>query len=160
MTTIKKVMLLALTTATVGVAVAQEKLGLGGNCPVCYIAANKAVKGNASFASVHEGVTYHFVDNATKAKFEAEPAKFLPQYDGFCAYGMSLGKKFETDPSVFKVMDGRLFLNKDADVAKLFAKDTSSHITKADKHWKEMKMKEMKMKEMKEKEMKEKEMAK
>lgn len=155
MTIIKKAMLLALATATVGIAAAQEKIGLGGNCPVCYIAANKAAKGDAAFASVHEGVTYHFVDEKTKKMFEAEPVKFLPQYDGFCAYGMSLGKKFESDPSVFKVIEGRLFLNKSADVAKLFAKDTASHIVKADKSWKEMEMKEkeMKMKEMKEKEM-------
>ena len=75
--------------------------------------------------------------------FEKEPSKFLPQYNGYCAYGMSLGKKFDSDPTAFSVIDGKIYLNKNAKVQALFSKDTKSHLAKADKEWKaiEMKMK-------------------
>jgi len=39
----------------------EDKVALGGYCPVCYIAAGKANKGKAEFASTYEGKTYHFV---------------------------------------------------------------------------------------------------
>jgi hypothetical protein len=41
---------------------------------------------------------------------------------------------------VFKVVDGRLFLNKSPEVGKLFAEGTEGHITKADAEWKKMSM--------------------
>lgn len=135
MKNIKKAFLAVIAIASVGIASAEEKLGLGGNCPVCYIAVEKAVPGLESITSVHEGLTYRFVDEATKKSFEAEPAKFLPQYDGYCAYGMSLGKKFESDPSVFKVIDGRLFLNLNEEIGKKFSDDTAAKIVEADKNW-------------------------
>ena len=113
----------------------ESKLALDGYCPVCYIAADKANKGLPEFTSVLNGSKYQFVSAATKAMFDAEPAKFLPQYDGFCAYGMSLGKKFESDPTVYSVIDGKIYLNKNAEVQKLFAKDTAGLIAKADKEW-------------------------
>ena len=75
--------------------------------------------------------------------FDKEPSKFLPQYDGYCAYGMSLGKKFDSDPTVFSVIDGKIYLNKNAKVKTLFSKDTKGILVKADSEWKaiEMKMK-------------------
>lgn len=122
----------------------KSELALGGYCPVCYIAANKANMGDAKFTSKLNGKTYQFVSAATKAMFDKEPAKYLPQYDGFCAYGMSLGKKFASDPTVFKVINGKIYLNKDAKIGKLFTKDTKKLIKKADKEWKKMEMKKEK----------------
>lgn len=120
---------------------------LGGYCPVCYLAAGKAAKGTAEFTAQHEGETYYFVGQKAVDAFNENPEKFLPQYDGYCAYGMSLGKKFESDPTVFSVIDGKLYLNKSDKVAGLFAEGTASHISKADAQWKgfEMAMKEKEM---------------
>jgi len=112
---------------------------LGGYCPVAYIALGKAVEGKSDHAVMHEGKTYLFVNADAATAFGKEPAKYLPAYDGYCAYGMSLGKKFDSDPTVFKVVDGRLFLNKNAEVGELFDKDTKALISKADAAWAEMK---------------------
>ncbi|MGB6220727.1 YHS domain-containing (seleno)protein [Haloferula sp.] len=117
-----------------------KKPELDGYCPVCYIAAGKAVEGKKEYAVEHEGKTYLFVNNEAVSAFEKEPAKYLPAYDGWCAYGISLGKKFESDPTVFKVVDGRLFLNKSPEVGELFSKGTEGHISKADAEWKKMAM--------------------
>ena len=121
----------------------KKDLALDGYCPVCYIAAGKANKGSSEFTSEHNGKTYQFVSTGTKAMFDKEPSKFLPQYDGYCAYGMSLGKKFDSDPTVFSVIDGKIYLNKNAKVKTLFSKDTKGILVKADSEWKaiEIKMK-------------------
>lgn len=108
---------------------------LNGYCPVCYLAKSVAAKGTTDFVAEHKGSTYLFVSQGALDAFNADPEKYLPEYHGYCAYGMSLGKKFESDPTVFTVNDGRYFLNKDAEIAKLFHKDTAAHIAKADTHW-------------------------
>ena len=133
------VLALAVTAIT---AQAEETAqpALGGYCPVCYIAAGKAEPGKPEYSVEHEGKTYLFVSEEAIAAFKKDPSKFLPAYDGWCAYGMTFGKKFEADPTVFKVVDGRLFLNKDAEIGKLFAVGTEAHITKADSEWKKLEM--------------------
>ena len=132
--------ILTALTALLSIASAQagEKPALDGYCPVCYIAAGKAAKGSAEFVSTHDGKTYYFVSKEVKGMFDAEPAKWLPQYDGYCAYGISLGKKFESDPTVFSVVDGKVYLNKDAEIGKEFAKDKEGNIKKADVKWAEL----------------------
>lgn len=147
MNIIKSIMILMAMTVSLYAAPTkmESKLALNGYCPVCYIAAGKANMGDAKFTSELEGKKYQFVSVETKAMFDAEPAKFLPQYDGYCAFGMSLGKKFESDPTVFSVIDGKIYLNKNADVKGLFSKGTAGLIVKADKEWKAMEMKEKKM---------------
>jgi hypothetical protein len=42
---------------------------------------------------VHGGVTYRFASAANRAAFLAEPGTYLPQYGGYCAYGMARGYK-------------------------------------------------------------------
>jgi len=116
----------------------EAKPALGGYCPVCYIAAGKANKGKAEFSSKYEGKTYYFVSKDVKGMFDAEPTKWLPQYDGYCAYGISLGKKFESDPTVFTVENGKVYLNKDAEIGKKFRSDQAALIKQADVNWKKL----------------------
>lgn len=112
---------------------------LDGYCVVCYSAAGKAVKGTKEFSAVHAGQTYYFVNQDALEAFEKNPAKYLPEYGGWCAYGMTLGKKFPVDPTVFTVTDGKLYLNKNKSVGKKFDKDTAKYIAKADEEWKKVK---------------------
>jgi len=116
-----------------------EKVALDGYCPVCYIAAGKAAKGDSKFSSEYEGKTYHFVSEEVKATFDASPKKWLPAYDGFCAYGVAKGKKFAGDPKVFTVVDGVTYLNFNEDISKKFNKDAKGFITEAEKNWPKVK---------------------
>lgn len=108
---------------------------LGGYCPVAYIKNEQAIKGSKEFASTVDGKTYWFVSADAKALFDKEPNKYLPQYDGYCAYGMTFGKKFPVDPTVSAVVDGKLYLNKNADVGKKFNQDQKGYIQQADAKW-------------------------
>ena len=64
---------------------------LEGHDAVAYFTQGKAVKGNPEIKSIYQGATYLFASGEGKADFDKDPAKFVPQYGGFCAYGMSLG---------------------------------------------------------------------
>ncbi|MBK8035530.1 MAG: YHS domain protein [Verrucomicrobiaceae bacterium] len=118
-----------------------NKVAIQGYDPVTYFTLGKAVMGNASFKTQHEGVTYQFSSAETMATFTASPAKYVPTYGGWCATAMAKGEKVEIDPKNFKVTNGRLFLFFNAwygDAKKTWLKDESGQEAKADANWKKL----------------------
>jgi len=97
------------------------------------------VRGNGHHLAEYNGNQYAFSNADNKAKFEADPEQYLPQYGGFCAYGAALGKKFYGDPTVYEVIDGKLYLNLDQKIQGLWNKDKKGHIASADELWKTIK---------------------
>src|SRR5262245_10934456 len=82
-------------------------LALRGYDPVSYFTDNKPVMGDFTITAEHDGATYRFSSEAHKAMFEKDPAKYLPQYGGFCAFGTAQGYKVDGDPNVWKIVDNR-----------------------------------------------------
>ncbi|MEZ4333591.1 MAG: YHS domain-containing (seleno)protein [Myxococcota bacterium] len=105
---------------------------------VSYHQGEKPQRGNGNHVAEFEGVPYLFVDEANRKAFERDPARYAPAYGGFCAYGVSVGKKFIGDPDVWKIVDGRLYLNLDTRVQESWAKDIPGHIRRADARWKQI----------------------
>ena len=64
---------------------------LKGTIPSPIFKQGKPVKGNPAIESTYQGVTYLFASAADKADFDKDPAKYVPQYGGFCAYGVANG---------------------------------------------------------------------
>ena len=62
----------------------------------------------------------------------------MPQYGGWCAYGASLGKKFYTNPEVFEIVGGKLYLNLDSEIQAKWSKDKTGFIKSANSKWKEI----------------------
>ena len=114
-------------------------VALEGYCPVAYFAVNQPVRGSAEFASTYDGVTYYLVSEEAKQAFEASPESYVPAYGGWCAFGMAVEDKFPVDPTLFKIVDGRLMLflrNADVDALELWnAGDENDLVRKADAHW-------------------------
>lgn len=101
-----------LLLGTVKVFAEDSELAMKGYCPVSIITLNRPVLGGTSFRSVYQGFTYVLADAETKAKFEADPAKWVPQFGGFCttALGGSYGNRITADPTVYRVREGKLYL--------------------------------------------------
>lgn len=99
----------------------------------------KAQKGSASNAVVYQGVRYHFSTEANKEAFKKNPAKYEPQYGGWCAYAMgATGEKVEIDPETFKVLNGKLYLFYNKlfnNTLKSWNKDEQVLRSKADANW-------------------------
>ena len=151
MNIIKKITLAFTSLVTLSSIALAGEAKLDGYCPVCYISANKAVKGVKEYQSEYKGGTYLFVKEAAKTAFDKSPEKYLPQYDGLCAYGISLGKEFKSDPTQFAVVDGKLYLNSSKETQKLFNKAQAKTISSADAEWKKVMIKKEEMMKKEEK---------
>jgi YHS domain-containing protein len=118
-----------------GLTATGNPLALGGYDPVAYFTVGRPTPGDAKFSAVHEGATYYFASREDLAAFTADPAKYVPQFGGFCAMGVSHGRKFDGDPRVFKVYQGRLYLNLSPEVAAKFEADLANAVKRAEDNW-------------------------
>ena len=130
---------LATSAANAATDVTHGITGVGGYDLVSYHINKQPLRGNGYNVSVHDGVSYLFATKENKETFDANPDKYLPAYGGYCAYGVAVGKKFYSDPEVWRVVDGRLYLNLDTDIQKKWVKDIPGYIKTADKNWSNIK---------------------
>ena len=114
-------------------------LGIQGYDPVSYHTGKRPIRGNGHFVSTHNEVTYQFANANHKALFDKAPEKYVPAYGGFCAFGVSVGKKFIGDPEVWRIVDGTVYLNLDANIQDDWLKDVPGKIEKANQHWSRIK---------------------
>src|SRR5688572_11340240 len=66
-------------------------LGAKGYDVVAYFTDGKAMKGSPQFMHDYGGVTWRFASAEHRDLFKAEPARYAPQYAGYCAYGVAVG---------------------------------------------------------------------
>jgi YHS domain-containing protein len=116
-----------------------DGIAVSGYDPVAYFTLNKAVKGSKENAVAYEGVTYYFSSAANKEEFKKNPAKYEPEYGGWCSYAMGAkGEKVEIDPKTFKIVNGKLnlFYNKFFNNTLTdWNKDEANLKKKADANW-------------------------
>ncbi len=117
------------------VNVDQTGLALRGFDPVAYFETGKPTAGVATIAATVDGARYLFASEAHREAFLADPAKYLPQFGGYCAIGTSYGEKVDTDPQTGRVVDGKLYLNYSPTVQALFDKDVAGTISRAEANW-------------------------
>lgn len=103
-----------------------------GHDPVAYFTVGKPVKGSDAFVHQWMGATWKFASQAHLDQFKADPQKYAPQYGGYCAYGVAQGHLVSIEPDKFKVLDGKLYLNYDADVQEKWLKDPAGFVKQAD----------------------------
>ena len=118
------------------VSVDREGVILKGCDVVAYFKEGKPVRGNPEIKSNYQGATYLFASAGHKAEFDKDPAKYAPQYGGFCAYGISLGLLFDIEsPDAFAVHNGKLYVCGDQASLKKFKSSVEKNIEKADRQW-------------------------
>lgn len=124
----------------VNVAAQGQTAGLAvqGYDVISYRTNDAPLLGSTDFTAEYEGATYRFVSQDNLDTFNADPARYAPAYGGFCAYGVSKGKKFEIDPTAYKVVDDVLYLNFNKSVQKKWAKKSDQYISKAETNWTEI----------------------
>ena len=117
----------------------QKNIAINGYDPVAYHKVGAPTKGVADYKYEYDDVVWKFSSAENKAAFKANPDKFAPAYGGWCAVGTSKGKKIATQPQLFKIVDGQLYLNSSDGAHKLFLKDETGTISTADTNWKDIK---------------------
>ena len=112
-----------------------KNVAIKGYDPVAYFKQEKAVPGKKEFEHEWNGAKWRFSSAENRDLFAKDPTKYAPQYGGFCAYGVSEGHLAEVDPRVWKVVDGKLYLNYNAEVGHLWRQDIPGRIAKANQAW-------------------------
>ena len=114
----------------------ENAVTLAGHDVVAYFTEDKAVSGTSKFTASHHNAIYKFSSAANRDTFKKNPHKYTPVYGGFCAYGASVGKKFSVDGKAFKVVEGKLYVNKNLQVYDLWIQDIPGNIRRANRQWK------------------------
>jgi YHS domain-containing protein len=125
---------------TANVNVDSKGIILYGYDVVAFFKQRKPVKGNPGIESTYQGATYLFTSTADKADFDKDPAKYAPQYGGFCAYGVLNGILSDTqcNPDAFAVYKGKLYMCGDQGALRGFRSNIDSNIEKADTNWRQL----------------------
>lgn len=113
-------------------------IAIQGYDPVGYFTESKPVRGDHRFRSTYRGATYLFASESNKATFDADPAKYEPQFGGYCAYAASINKVSPIDPQFWEVVNGRLVLQHNQKAWDLWHKDPAGSLVKADQNWPEI----------------------
>ena len=144
----KKLSLLLLTFGLLALpAFAQTKtldnldkngVAIQGYDPVAFFTDHQPVKGDQKFLVKHDGAIYFFASKEHKDLFKVDPAKYEPEFGGYCAYGVSRNKLVEIDVDAFQIVDGKLLLQYSKGVRDDFNKDAKANLAKAASNWPEL----------------------
>ena len=108
---------------------------LQGYDPVAFFTKGKPVKGNPTIFSKTNGATYYFASAEDKDLFDKDPAKYTPQFGGYCAYGVSKGDLVKIEVDAFQIVSGRLLLQYNKGIRDKFNKDPGGNLKAADANW-------------------------
>jgi len=110
-------------------------LALSGYDAVAYFSDRKPVQGRPEFATQWGGARWQFASAATRDAFVKSPERYAPQYGGYCAYAVSKGYTASADPMLWRVVEGKLYVNYSKSVQSLWEQDIPGNINKADQNW-------------------------
>ncbi|SET83381.1 YHS domain-containing (seleno)protein [Paracoccus homiensis] len=95
-------------------------------------------KGLKEFTAQYNGASFAFSSAQNRDRFLADPAAFVPQYDGHCAYGVAKGGKVPGNPTLWRIVDDKLYLNITKNVVGFWEEDIPGNITVAYGNWKDI----------------------
>jgi YHS domain-containing protein len=113
----------------------ERGLAITGYDPVAYFTAGKPMLGSAAFTATHDGATWHFASAAHRDLFVKDPARYAPQYGGYCAFGVAGNYKVKVDPEAWRIEGGKLYLNYDKGVQRRWLADIPGYLAKSERNW-------------------------
>ncbi len=91
--------------------------------------------GLASITADYNGARFAFATEANRDRFLADPATYAPQYDGHCAYGVAKGGKVPGNPTLWRIVDDKLYLNITKNVVTFWEEDIPGNLQTAEVNW-------------------------
>ena len=110
-------------------------LGVHGVDTVALSSLGAVARGNAAYTVVYDGAAYYFASQDSADKFSAQPDKYLPQYGGYCAFAVALGKKLDGDPRYADIVDGKLYLFVNDAIFQKYKENPEKTIAEAERKW-------------------------
>jgi YHS domain-containing protein len=112
-----------------------SKFAVGGYDTVAYHTDKKPVPGTDEFTHMWKGATWRFASKENLDAFVKEPEKYAPQYGGYCAFAVGHGSLASGDPKIWKIVDGKLYLNLNKSIQTSWERDIPGLTKRADANW-------------------------
>lgn len=116
-------------------------IAISGYDSVAYFTKGKPQKGSDEFMATYKNAIYQFASAENRDMFRRNPEKYAPQYGGYCAMGVALERKLDVDPTAFKIVDNKLYLNLNKAVQKKWLSDEATNIQTAEDNWPDIRRK-------------------
>jgi YHS domain-containing protein len=118
-----------------GTTLSGAGVALRGNDVVALATGLKVADGYAKYTVEHDGVAYYFSSEETMKRFRAEPGRYMPQYGGFCAFGVAIGKKLDAAPRYADIVNGKFYVFLNAAAFAKYEEDKAGTLAKAERNW-------------------------
>jgi YHS domain-containing protein len=112
-----------------------SNVAISGYDPVAYFKVGQPTQGDAAFKTTYQGAEFRFANAANRAAFIANPARYAPQFGGYCAWAVSQGYTAGIDPKAWAIVDGKLYLNYNRSIQAKWQADRSNLILAGNKNW-------------------------
>ncbi len=119
-----------------------EGIAIQGYDPVAYFTEGRPMKGAEQYTYKWVGATWHFANAKHRDLFTANPIKYAPQYGGFCSRATYSSNLSAADPTVWRIIDGKLYLFGSQSALWKFDNDSvgqEGQIDKANANWPKLK---------------------
>ena len=114
---------------------ADSGVAIRGYDPLAFFTLGKPQEGRAEHKFVYEGATWRFASAENLARFKSDPARYAPQFGGYCAWAVSQHYLAPGDPNYWKIVDGKLYLNANARAKDLWEADQADAIARGHANW-------------------------
>jgi YHS domain-containing protein len=108
---------------------------------VAYFVAQNAVQGEGKYEYAWNGAKWLFSSQENMEKFKQNPEAYAPQFGGYCSYAVSRGYTADADPTAWKIVDGKLYLNYNQGAKEAWEEDQEKSIKDGQKNWVEFQKK-------------------
>jgi len=102
---------------------------------VAYFTEGKPVKGSNDYTLEYQGAVWKFASEEHLELFTEDPEAYAPQYGGYCAYAIANGETASAEPDLWTIYDGKLYLNYNRRINRLWREDMLEYIRQADINW-------------------------
>ena len=114
---------------------APDGVALSGYDAVAYFTEGRPVPGRAENALSWRGAMWYFASDESLMKFEMNPKAYAPEFGGYCAYSISLGRPLSGLPEAFVIYDNHLYLLHKIEFVDELKDELPEIIAKAEANW-------------------------
>lgn len=112
-----------------------SKGAIKGYDPVAYFQSNEPMEGSDKFSTEWGNAIWKFTSQENLDLFKKNPDMYVPQFGGYCAYAVANGYTYRSDPTAWKIVDGKLYLNYSSNIQKKWEANQEQFIKQGIENW-------------------------
>jgi enamine deaminase RidA (YjgF/YER057c/UK114 family) len=116
----------------------EPRLSISGYDPVAYFTEGQPVQGKPDHEYLWHKLRWRFASSEHLEMFSRDPKRYAPQYDGYCAMGVTndaAAHKDTVDPNAWAIVDGKLYLVHNTFWLEQWREHAKDYIKRADLDW-------------------------